>query len=116
MESKIKDTVEAAQRHWFRMVAWVKKQDPTGQPSYNKMRRGIGECYGDEDCALCEDFLADDCEECPLFAAGYRCLNPHSPYMAVVSARTWQEWLVAADGMLGALAEILGETETEEEE
>ncbi len=110
-----KETIQATQQsmdHWKRMIEWVSQQDPEWITDYHYMEVEIGESWYSEDCPLCEHFLLDPdapCNDCPLRVVFGQCIDPLAlnAWPNVRWARTWDEWLEAADVMLFQLETVL---------
>ncbi|RLC80938.1 MAG: hypothetical protein DRJ03_20790 [Chloroflexi bacterium] len=109
-----KEAIQATQQsidHWERMIEWVKRQDPEGIPSYQRMELEIGEDWYSESCPLCQCFSLPDvpCKDCPLGDVFGFCNNPAAlnAWPNVRWSRTWGEWLEAADVMLLQLETVL---------
>jgi len=108
-----KEAIQATQQsvdHWKRMIEWVKQQNPEWITDYHYMEIEIGESWYSEDCPLCEHFLYETvCGNCPLRVVFGQCTD-HSALNAwsnIRWARTWAEWLEAAEVMLLQLETVL---------
>ncbi len=110
-----KETIQATQQsidHWKRMIEWAESQDPTEVAEHHRMEQEIAESWYSDDCPLCKRFLqgSDElCEECPLRVVFGNCsdLLTANAWSDVRWARTWDEWLEAADVTLLQLETVL---------
>jgi len=115
MKSSAKEAIQAIQQsidHWKRMIGWAESQDPTEAAEHRRMEDELHESWYSDDCPLCKRFLlgSDElCEECPLRVVFGSCSDSHAmnAWLSVRWARTWDEWLEAAEVMLLQLETIL---------
>ncbi len=110
-----KETIQATQQsidHWKRMIEWAESQDPTEVAEHHRMEQEIAESWYSDDCPLCKRFLLgpdEPCEGCPLRVAFGNCSDSHAmnAWPNIRWARTWDEWLEAAEVMLLQLETVL---------
>jgi len=114
--------------HWLRMIAWVKQQPGNRdvQSWYwdrkEQMEKAIDESWFGQHCPLCtlcsiEMDGKELCQDCPLCPEDkpQGCAGPKEPWRAVCNARSWNEWLIAAEVMLERLMSIRDEYAKKEE-
>jgi len=108
-----KEAIQTTQQpidHWKRMIERAESQDPGRITDYYYMEIEIGENWYSEDCPLCKHFLYETvCGNCPLRVVFGLCSDPSAlnAWSNVRWARTWGEWLEAAEVMLFQLETVL---------
>ena len=113
------DLLKKSREHWENMHTWVRTQPAGDNVNVDIMEGAIGELWGASHCPLCKRFLhykkgksvweegIDICNSCPLAQIRGSCNDPYSTWQKVNHAKTWEEWLIASDGMIKVLDEAI---------
>jgi len=118
---RTKIAIEQSIDHWERMIAFAKTQTKNVETRSSHMQGIIGESWFAIDCPLCKRFVSERSvcirlkthETCPLKKQYGKCgsdsydSNTSNAWRKVFLAFTWQEWLDAAEKMVGQLKIIL---------
>jgi len=114
----LKEVLEATANsidHWKKMINWAKTQIPDQRVTGWKMFKEIKETWSSDDCPLCQAFFHLDvtdydlCKHCPLRVIFGSCNKKQemNAWQDVSNAKTWGEWLEAAEVMLQQLQATL---------
>jgi len=98
--------------HWVEMFLWMEDcdcghkcpfiyEDWREARQYIVMKEQIGTIPDSNHCPLCEEYIENDCEGCPLVGCGIGSL-----WDLAVCAATKYEWLVNARNMIKKLFEL----------
>jgi len=117
-KKKLNKAVKESLKHYDRMIAWVKTQNPADKINRLLMYDAIGEDWFDESCPICAEYAIKDnarsylvCADCPLAMKFDYCGSLHMPNKSISKtwginrwifmnkAKNWDEWLTHALAM-----------------
>jgi hypothetical protein len=98
-------------RHYWRMRAWAKKQEPEEYPLDSEMCYEIGETWFQDDCFLCLKYgkvlvNGDTCVSCPLAINHQKCFYQNSLWDKIYRSKTWREWIENVNNFIKMFLEL----------
>jgi hypothetical protein len=86
------------------MIKWARKQDGKDIVSEERMFLAIKETWYGEFCFICK---THDCNiTCPLTLNNQYCCGDNALWMKMWEAKTWSEWIKAAEKFLAFIEKI----------
>lgn len=111
-----RDAIIASIGHHKRIRDWAKsKKDQSENYCHDEMKLQLGECLGQDYCALCDEFFSD-CGMCPLGKKYGPCSYSDNNlyHTKVASSETYGQLVVAEDLFIPQLESLLEDYPEEE--